>query len=214
MTQPYVWADVQKGQAVGSDAINGLGNQVETDDALLAALIARSPVYANRNTVSGAAVPTVDFTGIPSTLNRLRLSWSGRSDVALNFVDVNYRINNDVGANYRWSFGVVQNSANVAPIHGYGSTGVRFGYIPGTSGAANTFGEGTHEWSGWDAPGAPTRQYLASSGTAGYLDTAANEILIFVSGAYFGSPTAYNRLTLFPSTGNFVAGSDFQLEGW
>lgn len=162
--------------------------------------------YQTRQTLSGTAA-SISFTGIPSNLRKLTVSFTARSNDAAANVLVQLRINNDSGANYHDVFTFVAGAGTPASLVESGTTSWRVGRAAAAGAAAGIFGVGQIDLIGWDSPHTNYLGMISNSGVV-----AGGNTFEDARGAYAGAGP-YNRLDIFPSAGSFIAGSDFQLEG-
>lgn len=194
----------------GTDAPDGPTQIGALADAIDASMFPKVP-YLARQTL-GVLTPTVTFSSIPSNLRRLTIRHTARTDVAVQISGVTLRINGDTGTNYNYQ--VIAGLGSTAPTstplaaQTTGSAGVAVG----ASGPAGAYGLGTIEIIGWDNPHTGFLQWTWLAGTLG--NGTANYMHHTGNGQYVGTFAARTSVTLLPDTGNFVAGSDFQLEGW
>jgi len=173
-------------------------------DARLDVLEARLQ-YRARQTL-GAPAPSVSFSSIPSTLRRLSLSWTARSDNAAVQLAIALRVNGNSGANYNAQV-VTGNAAVVGAASLTGATSGRAGTCTGSSAAAGIFGSGEIIFVGWDSPHSTFLGWTHAS-----QEISATPVCEVGGGAYsLAGP--YTSVTLLPSAGSFTAGSDFQLIG-
>lgn len=165
--------------------------------------------YRQSNTLSGST-GTVTFSSIPTTLKRVELRYTVRGDASANG-DLLLRINGSSGANYSWQlFNAfttgTSNTANTA------QTSSLVGGIT-TGGGVGIWAVGRIDIIGWDAPHS---SQLMGTAQGGYVFNASgasnNTYAIF---GYSGtSGSGYSSVSLIASAGNFIAGSEFILEGW
>lgn len=183
-------------------------NRIEMYDG--AAWRATTP-YQARQTVVGAAVPSIVLSGIPSTLRKLRLSWTARGDNAAASVGMLLRVNADATANYDWEY--MQGLQAAAPTAAVtaGATSGSIGALNAAGSPAGVYSGGEVTFVGWDSPHSTYLGYTFLNQAQRI--TALGHISQAGGGAYFGAGP-YTSLTLLASTGNFIAGSDFQIEGW
>ena len=208
MTQPYVWAPVQPGQVADDGAINALGAAVTSHDTSIIALQANGMAYRASSTLATSAA-VVTFTGIPTTLRRIQVFWRVRSDQVAQFDVLHMLINNDTAAHYNYEF--TQGNGAGAPLSaaGTGTTFGRIGYYVCNSATVGVFGTGVVWINGWNSPGAGFSlgwTYTAQAQTSSQLND--------VGGGNYNQAGPYTRLDFAPSAGLFLAGTDFQIEGW
>lgn len=163
--------------------------------------------YVARQTL-GASAGSVVFSGIPSNLRRIKLFTLTRSDQAVNNQNAYIRINNDSGNNYN-SQELVGQNATPSATNLPGSNVGLIGNTTGTSAAANQWAAAEITFVGWDTSTARLGWVFTSESLA---NGAANFIVTTGGGQYLQA-APYTSITIMPAAGNFVAGSDFQLQG-
>lgn len=191
-----------------------VGSQIfETDTNLLYILIGSTwklvMPYRQNNTLGGTAA-TVTFSSIPTSLKRIQVSFTIRGDASSSGI-VRLRINGDSGANYSWqlwnSFTV--GTSNTSATAQVGADIVAFP----TGGGAGIWAAGRIEFMGWDVPHATQLTGISQSGYIFNTSGASNNT--YAVWVYSGaSGSGYTSITLTQTTGNFLAGSEFLLEGW
>lgn len=162
------------------------------------------------NQTLGADTATVTFSSIPTNLRRLVLSWTARGSKAAVMTDMRMRINNNSGNNYRASIGAVTGTtpANFLEDPAAFST---IGHFTAASDGNNIYGGGEVRFNGWDGGGSrPGLNWVYESHA---WSTGATAVAGRGGGLYFQAGP-FNRIDLFPDTGNFKAGSEFTLYGW
>lgn len=193
-----------------SDAIDG-DMVYETDTTFLMRRVGgtwrMAAPYKQTNTLGGTAA-SVTFSSIPTSLKNIRITWLARADNAVNEQQIYLRINGDSGANYRYVFNQVANTA-VTGVQGLGVNQAVVGYVSGSSTVANSYGVGTCDIMGWNGPHSA---FLAGQ-AQGSLMTSTNQWNLNGAWHYFPSGP-YTSIQLLPQAGNFVANSQFTLEGW
>lgn len=148
------------------------------------------------------------WNNIPSYLRELRVTITARGDTGALGIDVGIQVNGAASNLYRFQHRYLQNSV-VGTVQNVNSPHFRFGTVSAASAAAGVFGEATAEIVGWDNPHAT---YLTMKGHGGYLDVTGHVLGDTIGAASVAGP--YTSLTVIPATGNFVAGSQFNLTGW
>jgi hypothetical protein len=149
-----------------------------------------------------------NFPSIPTYLRELRLTITARGDTAAASIDVGVQVNGASSNLYRYQHRYLQNGT-VGTVQNINAPHFRFGTIAAASAAAGVFGTSTAEIVGWDSPHA---SYLTMKGHGGYLDVGTHVIGDTVGAASVTGP--YTSLLVLPASGNFVAGSQFNLLGW
>lgn len=164
--------------------------------------------YRARQTLSGSAA-TVTFSSIPSTLRSLRLRWTARSDNAVNAQFISIQVNGNSGANYSYEF-VQGNNTTASANNGVAQTGGVVGLMVGASASAGVFSSGAIDVIGWD------NQHASSLGwnfMSQALGTGVANFFTMNGGGNASVAGPYTSVTILPQAGNFITGSDFQLEG-
>ncbi|MFL6144096.1 MAG: hypothetical protein ACJ72N_19805 [Labedaea sp.] len=205
--------------AADRDGASGVTNPVTgqlvllTDSTLLTRYTGSAWVFHGRyrdNQTLGADTASVTFSNIPTTLRRVVVNWTARGSKAATICDVRMRINNNSTTGYRSSVGAVTGTTP-ANFTEDTSTFSTVGHMTAASDGNNIYGGGEVRFTGWDAGGSrPGLNWVYESHTWSSAATAVagkGGGLFFVAGPY-------NRIDLFPDTGNFKAGSEFTLYGW
>jgi hypothetical protein len=171
----------------------------------------RSRPYRAYQTLSAIA-STVTFSGVPSDLRTLRLKWTARTDsAAVQTTFIYIRVNGDVSttayiSEYGGAVNAVAQASNLS-----GVSGGTVGYMIGALATAGVFASGVVDFVGWDSPHSGFLGYTFISQALG--STNASWTTLSGGGRY--SPAGpYTSVSMFPDSGNFVAGSEFVLEGW
>lgn len=219
ITPVYGWPyqqlpDPPDGAALGQNLALAIEATVQAQAALITSLSAQiaalqpnKPIYRNRITLTSSQ-PNVTFSNIPTNLRNLRIEYTARADTAAFDTNIDMRINGDSTASaHRYEYMVMVNLANPT---GSGATSnlVFLSNIPAASSTAGQFGSGRVNITGWDS--AAHLNWLSGEFQAGYYSNNG----IYTNGhfAYSGNGP-YTSIVLFPNPGNFIAGSDFMLEG-
>jgi hypothetical protein len=146
----------------------------------------------------------VTFISIPTNLRYLRLTWYAAVDAAAVQL-ISHQVGGDTTAVYSYTNLQVNNTTVVGGSSHNNTVGI-LGLVNGT--AAGTFASGTAKWMPWDKTGAMGYEFSSSAMGA----AVATQFYAPGGGLYNGS-VPHVSLRIFPSAGNFVSGSDFQLEG-
>lgn len=164
------------------------------------------------NTLAAPAA-SISFTGIASTYRAIEVAWTSRDDwLAFNADNARFRVNNDPGANYRYSYLQVANAA-VTGVSTVGATAGHLGITARGGATAGVYGAGRLTISGWNAP---HTNNLVWSFQSGIMDSTTSTCWAHSgSGSYTGAGP-YTRLDFLPDPGaaNFVAGTQFVLYGY
>ena len=167
----------------------------------------------------GAAVSSVSFTSIPTTLKKLEVHWTARDDWAGFAGGTGYiRVNNDTGANYRWQLG--QSSGDGTSTTAFrnasfpsGDTRGAFGIYARAGSASGVFGSGTITFPAWNAP---HTNHLAWTWDSLTLNSTSSQAWHQTGGGLYAGTSPYNRIDLFPESAaqKWASGTQFVLYGW
>lgn len=194
-------AVVTAGTRLTASKLNELINQINSNTA----------VAAYRDTITtGGTVPDVTFSGIPSTLRKIEITYTARGDAALHTVDVYARINGDTGANYNHGILFSVNAGAPGAGNAVAQTQGQVGACTAASAPAGRYGGGRANFIGWNAPHTSA---LVAEGFGGGISAAANSVNVSSTWVYVGAGP-YTSITLRPLSGNFVTGSEFILVGF
>lgn len=163
--------------------------------------------------ILAAPAATVDFSSIPATFRNLRVTINARGSAASSTIDTFLRFNNSTNVSEYHSQGmfVVGSTQNAVEYAGSFS-GILIGVIPGTSATqANEFGG--YAATVFDYLNTTSLKTAIAIGSERYGGSAAGFQRTYIIGGTWDSTAAVNRLTLFPGSGNFAAGSKFTLYG-
>lgn len=161
--------------------------------------------YSARRVLSASAA-SVTFSSVPTGLRSLIVRWSARSDTAAAFTHFGVRPNGNAAAVYSAEH-VQGNAAAVSSAFISGLSYAFCGHAAAATATAGLFGSGEIVIVGWDSP---------HSGNLGYSFTAqvmSSGGLTNMGGGVALITGPYSSLVFVPGGGNFVAGTDIQLEG-
>jgi hypothetical protein len=159
-------------------------------------------------TVGSGGAATIDFTSIPATYTDLKLVISGRTTEANYYSNLIMTFNGSSAANYSFLrfIGIGSGTSTDGPFTG--QSNIYIGETDGSTATANTFGS-------FDVY---ILNYTGSTYKSISIDKAmennssTNYILGFVA-ALWSNTSAINRITLTPTSGNFVQYSTAYLYG-
>jgi hypothetical protein len=215
-TPVYGWpyqtaADAPNGPTLGQNLALAIESTVQANDASRvsgdAALALLAPTYRARQTLGGTTAK-VTFSSIPTNLRSLTLRVYARGDSAVQGVNIALQVNGNTGANYHHGF--LQTTTSTSPGGTHSDTKGICGIITGASAGANVFGEATINFPMWDL----NANFLSYDFLSSAMGTTTANHFVYYGGGVFTSASTRNQLDIFPTTGNFIAGSDFQLVGW
>lgn len=166
--------------------------------------------YLVRKTLTATSASVV-FSSIPTNLRRLRCTFFAKADNAVTVQLLLMRVNGDSSASYFYEYSQAQNNAgNPLQLGANGATSGNVGLTGGTS--TFFFGSGTIDFQNWDRLSVQNQlSWTFNSEAIG--NALANFTANSGGGTYNGNTAPYTSLTFFPQAGNFIAGTDFQLEG-
>lgn len=157
----------------------------------------------------GGSAANVDITSIVSSYAHLMLVVYARGDAAAASVLTNLRFNGDTAANYDFQQ-LQSNVTSVNPSESFAATSMQAGYA-----AANTAGANLFSVSIGFIP-----HYAGSSNnktclslSAMKVGTASSNMANILTAGFWRSSSAITRITLLPSSGNWVAGTRVTLYG-
>lgn len=157
------------------------------------------------------AVASFDFASIPQTFAHLMVVLEARGDTAGNLVSACVRFNNDSGAS-QYSYAAILNTSASADgtLDNTSNTLGLLGAVPAAAAAAQLAGTTSFTVQRY-AGGTLLKRWLAQYGTQ-YASTTGAWQMGLTSG-FWNSSAAITRVTLFPASGNFVAGSRATIYG-
>lgn len=155
-----------------------------------------------------APAALIDFTGIAADWAHLQLVLFARGDAAAVAVSARLRVNNDAAANYLYQQ-LSGNAATAAAAESFGETSMQLGQCPAASAGADLFGSCVVDIPHYTA--AAIKNIQSSNFYAS--GTATANMVVQQLGGNWRSSAAISRLTVLPSSGNFVAGTRATLYG-
>lgn len=195
------------------NAIEALEAKVGADGSAVTASLdykASKAVSRIAQTVLGSAAASISFASIPSTYESLMLVLSGRADTASFPSDyIQARFNNDSAANYYDTY-VLGQGTTLSGLVDAGIASVGTGKFPAATAAANRGGQLVAIVGGYARTTfhKPIMTWCAYS-----TDTTTATQQVILSAGLWASTAAINRWDVFPSGGNFLAGTVATLYG-
>lgn len=161
------------------------------------------------DTILGVSAANIDWQSIPATFAHLAFELYDRGDAASANQALFLRFNNDSGANYDYE---VQTTAatTVTGSEGLAQTSARIGQGPANTAPANVF-SGLTAWI--EHYSGSTNQKCGHAHGSDKSGTGTGNIIIEMDAFFWRSAAAINRITIFPQSGNFVAGTRATLYG-
>lgn len=179
-----------------------------TGDVLFASEYKKG-IGAISDTTLGAPAANVDITSIVATYAHLMVVVYARCDVALASSPINLRFNGDSAANYDTQE-LQCSGTGVNPSEIFAQTWMIAGHMPANTAGANLFGVSIGFIPHY-AGSANNKMCLALSAIK--TGVTAASMANTLGGGFWRSNAAVNRITLLPSSGNFVAGTRVTLYG-
>lgn len=160
------------------------------------------------NILVGTAA-SVTFSSIPATYRSLQLMIVARGDTAATFINTAMRFNGDTGANYD-DGRIVAAATTVSAAETINGTSMLIGdaaAASATAGLPSTW----NIWIPWYAGTTFWKQHLTQNELGTGTGTGTIHTRVFTG--RWRNTAAINSLTIFPTAGNFIAGSSFALYG-
>lgn len=151
---------------------------------------------------------SVTFSSIPA-FNHLSLRWHAAGDAVIVGEQINMQVNGVTTTNYVGEK-LECNTTTVTGTLSTGTTSAQIGTIPGSSRASGYMGAGVLEMPG--IQDAANHQAYVAMATA--IATNSVSYVGLYAGMLAAGTAPITTLTLFPNSGNFIAGSQFSLYGW
>lgn len=173
-------------------------------------------LYDNRVTkiaesVLGVVTASVTFSSIPGTYRHLMVVWSGRGDNATASVGLIMQANGDTGANYDSElYQFHGSSSGPFVLESIGTATPTIGDMCAASATASFAGGGVIEIQNYAGT---TFMKQATGRSAFKTANATGNVNHEVESWFWRNSAAINALKLFPSAGNFTAGTVLQLYG-
>lgn len=167
-----------------------------------------SMVQLYDNTASGT-IPSWDVPTISQAYNHLRLLILGRSDNAAAVIQVCVQFNGDTAANYHAQRVSAQAAATVGS-ETLNTATPPIGYIVAAAGTANRAGQ--IEAMILNYTGTAFHKLITATSFESSTDASGSQN-IESDGAVWKNTAAINRITVKPTSGNFVAGSRLTIYG-
>lgn len=162
--------------------------------------------HKDRQILSGSAA-SVSFT-VPAGLRNLTVTWTARTDAAVATQLAFFTINGDSSALYTYTYSQVTNTTPTGSGN-RSQTSAFYGSINGASATAGLAGTGTIFFQNWDS----STFGLGYTFTNEAMGAAAASQIYTTGGGVYLSTSARTSITFLPGSGNFIAGTDFQLYG-
>jgi hypothetical protein len=180
---------------------------VSTGDLITAAQLNLLPIRLADSGVLGGSQASIDFTSIPSVFTHLRVFVQGRGDAA-GLTELRIRFNNDSAGNYDY-----ENLNGIGAVSGSGSSASQnaghCGYLVAATGEASVASQSEILIASY----AGTTFKKSWVSTNGAISVSVADATSILAGRW-NSTAAINRITLLPTTGNFLAGTRATLVGY
>lgn len=157
----------------------------------------------------GSAAATVTFSSIPGTYSNLVLSYTARGDTAATSVGVALNFNGDTAADYNEQVGFINNTFNSA---GNSSGNTAFGPLGVPAATATSKYAGTNKVEIYNYANTTFFKNVLGLQTL-FANTTLGSGQFEESAGQWLSTAAISSISIKPTSGNFIAGSTFQLYG-
>jgi len=185
-----------------------MAQQVITNQGLIKG--STSPMAQLYDNVAGSAIASWDVTGISQIYNHLRVVLMARGDTAAVSTFARMRFNNDSAANYASIYMAADQGAAIAGVEENSATSIEVGKVAAATATASHPGISTIEIPAYVG----TTFFKNASWTNGFHSALTTLGHTAMSGdGVWVSTAAINRITVFPTAGNFIAGSRLTIYG-
>ena len=164
-------------------------------------------IYDN---VAASAIPSWDIPNITNAFNHLKLVLQARGSTAASEVLVSIKFNNDGGLNYDGQRFLFYGTTTATQQIAFASNAGTLCNIPGSSATVNT--ASNHEFVISNYSKSVFNKYIVGKGTQ-FHGTTTSDMRAEIPATGWRSTAAINRITIFPSSGNFEAGSHLTIYG-
>lgn len=179
-----------------------------TGDLMVAAEFKKGIGCISDTTLGGSAA-SVDISSIVGTYAHLIVVVYARGDAAVAAADFMMRFNGDTAAHYDYQ-NLQAFAASVGSTESFATATPLIGIVPGSTAGANLFGACVTfipHYAG------TANNKLALTVSAHKGGVASTQMINTLSGIYWRSNAAINRITVLPTSGNLVAGTRVSIYG-
>lgn len=159
----------------------------------------------------GADAASFDITGISSGFKHLELIANLRGTTAATQIEVQCRFNNDSGANYDAQFFFILGAGSTGVTSAVAATAAQIGLI--TAGTATANHSGTLRILVSDYANTTFFKKIEARTSYSRATGVSNDQINTIGVGTWNSTSAINRITIFPTAGNWLAGSRLTLYG-
>lgn len=156
------------------------------------------------------AEANITFSAIPATYRDLQLRIMGRGDKVAQYIQLYARFNGDAAANYDGQYAQSSGAASVAEVEVLGAAQAFLGWLPAANALAGVAGFSRVEIG--DYANALFQKLLLFN-SAGKLNNTGNNQIHQQGFMSWRGTAAIESITVFPDTGNFIAGTVASLYG-
>lgn len=187
----------------------------ETDTGLSAVYNGSTYSYTSQQAaatqVLGGTTASITFSGISSKYTNLSVIWSARDSNAALSDNLLLRFNGDTGNNYGYQNVEGQGTTAQAAAGAMSAvSSIIIGRITGASATASYYSGGRFEVTGWNKSASGRNAVVSGVGYVTGSNTSTGQVVGTYGGGYVPS-AQLSSLTLLPSAGSFVSGSQFSL---
>lgn len=155
---------------------------------------------------------STSFSSIPGTYKTLKLVFLARCDAAVTETDLCLRFNGDTGAHYDDTEFIAFGGSSLGGNSHLAGDHTFIGYVAGANAPSGVFNAGEATFPQY-ANSAMQRVGFASGARKDAQSTGGNLVQSFFSCWWRNTTDAINEIDLFPASGSFVAGTQFDLYG-
>ncbi len=159
-------------------------------------------------TVLGSDTASVDFTSIPGTYENLMITYVARGTGSNTWSRVWLRFNGDSGSNYQYGNGGRAGASWVGVDGASGQAQMTVGLLPDASATAGYPAVGTVS-----VPGYARAVFNKAVSCVDASPASTSNHGALLTGGLWAATASVTRVTLYPSSGNFLTGSVFTLYG-
>jgi hypothetical protein len=161
------------------------------------------------DTTLGGSAANIDITSIVATYAHLLIVTYARGDTAAGSIAMNMRFNNDTAANYDHQR-LTGGGATPTAVESFTQTSMPHYFMPANTAGANLFSAHISFIPNYAGS---TNNKLSLSVASLKTGTGTGGMAVAITGGFWRSNAAINRITLLPGAGNFVAGTRVTIYG-
>lgn len=182
---------------------------VRSWDGASSSWIQRTPYVVTQKL--GGTTASVTFSNIPTSMKKVRLTYTARGTAGVTNSVMIMRLNSDsTSGHYVHNNVQTINTSTFVGVNTGGTDRFTVGIISAASVTATNYGVGWVEFMGWEGP---HNWVSCTFMNHVYSDSAPNSGVFWGGGQYIQN-APYTSITVLPDTGSFATNSEFRLEAW